>query len=447
MFAESNVKIKTNHIIQLQWKMGSLQKKLFEWGKLMSRRIKYTITFAALLLGAGFAAPSGGLADSGNVIHLGAPLSFTGQYAVNGKHAKKGYEIARKVINENGGVDVGGVKYKINIIYYDDESNPAIAAKFAKRLITNDKVNFLLGPYGTSTTAAVAPVAEKYRMPFVQGNGASLSLFDKGYKYMFAVLSSADKYLSEALNLAAEQAQQNGVKPASLKIAIAVENDAFSSDLRDGVIADAHKFGMQIVIDEKLPRDFKDMTFILDKVKAEKPDILVVSGHEKGADLAIRQIHEQKVNVPMLAMTHCEGADIHGRYGLNADYTICSTQWDSMMKYAGKYFKTAHEYRKHYEQAYGIEPPYQAAESSAAVIVLADAIERAGTLDTEKVREALTKTDLETFFGWVKFDASGQNIAKPVVLRQLLKGRYIVIAPSGLSNQKVIYPRPKWDAR
>jgi len=264
---------------------------------------------------------------------------------------------------------------------------------------------------------------------------------------MVAVLSSADRYLSGALDLAASKTKVSGGDPASLKVAIAIENDPFSKDLRDGIINDARAYGMKVVIDEKLPRDFKDMTFILDKVKSETPDILVVSGHEKGADLAMRQIAEQKIDVPMLAMTHCEGADIRVRYGLKSDYTICSTQWDSKMKYSGKIFGSAYNYRKRYELEYGIEPTYQSAESSAAVVVLANAITRAGSLDREKVRAALTQTNLETFFGWVKFDESGKNTAKPMVLRQLYLGRYNIVYPSGLSKREVIYPRPKWAER
>ncbi len=386
-------------------------------------------------------------ASDENVLMVGAVLSFTGEHSINGKHAKKGYSLAVRQINDMGGVDVNGKKYELKVKYYDDESNPAIAAKFAKRLIKKDKIQLLLGPYGTSTTAAVAPIAEKYRIPFVQANGASLSLFDKNYKYQFAVLSSAEMYLSEAINLAAEQAKINGKDPSNVTIAIAVENDPFSNDLRTGIIADAKKYGMKVTIDEKLPRDFDDMTFILDKVKKLKPDVLVVSGHEVGADLAIRQIHEQKVDVPMLAMTHCEGADVHGKYGLFADYTLCSTQWSSSMKYEGKWFGTSHNYRKRYELEYGIDPPYQAAESSAAVLVLSDAIERAGTLNGEDIRAALAATDVQTFFGWIKFDETGKNIAKPMVLRQLIQGRYMVVAPSGFAQQDPIYPRPNWDER
>ena len=382
-----------------------------------------------------------------DTITIGAALSFTGKHGINGKHTRRGYELAKSLINEKGGVSVGGRKYQLAIKYYDDESNPVLARKLAKRLITKDKVRLLLGPYSTSTTATVAEVAEKHKVPLVQANGASLSLFDKGYKYMFAVLSSADRYLAGALNLAANESKKNKVAPSTLKVAIAVESDAFSSDLRLGVLADAKKFNMTVVIDEKLPRDFGDMSFILDKVKSKKPDILIVSGHEQGAKLAIRQIKEQKVDVPMLAMTHCEGADIHGKYGLYADYTLCSTQWSNTMQYKGRWFGIANNYHRQFTAEYGYEPPYQAAESSAAVLVLADAIERADSLDRRKIRDALAKTDLETFFGWVKFDQTGKNIAKPMILRQLVQGKYLTVAPSGFAQHKVIYPRPKWSER
>lgn len=386
-------------------------------------------------------------AGRNEVILIGAPMSFTGQHATNGKHSRKGYQLAVNLINENGGIEVDGKKYDLKVKYYDDESNPKLAAKFAKRLITRDNVQFLLGPYSTAITDAVADVTEKHRMPMVQANGASLSLFEKDRKYMFAVLSGADQYLTEALNLLAEKTTAKGGDTSSLKVAIAVENDPFSADLRQGVVNAADKFDMKIVIDEFLPRDFKNMTFILDKVKELAPDILVVSGHEGGAELAIRQIKEQQIDVPMLTLTHCEGADIHGMYGVYADYTICATQWSSDMPFNGKWFGNPHNYKKSFEAEYGYEPPYQSAESSAAVLVLADAIQRANSLDREKVRDALTKTDMETFFGWIRFDETGKNVAKPIVLRQLVKGRYLVVAPSGYAKHEVVYPRPDWSER
>ena len=383
----------------------------------------------------------------GDTIIFGAALSFTGKYSTNGKHTKNGYELAVKRINAKGGVNVGGKGYKIKIKYYDDESTPARAGQLADRLIKQDKIKFILGPYGSGPTKGIAPITEKYKIPMVEGNGASRSLFNKGYRYLFAVLSTSEQYLAEAINLAAEQFKKAGKDPSSAKLAVAVENDPFSMDIRAGVVEDAKRYGMKLIIDDKLPKELTDMTATLTKVKALKPDILVVSGHSKGAALVIRQTSQMKVDVPMLAITHCEAADVIGKFGADADYTLCATQWAPTMTYKDRFFISSGEYAKTFEKEYGYVPPYQAAESTAAVLVYVDALERAGSFDTEKVRDALSATKLETFYGWVDFDDTGKNIAKPMVLRQIQKSKLIPVAPSKFAAGEVIYPRPKWSKR
>ncbi|MFQ5882388.1 MAG: amino acid ABC transporter substrate-binding protein [Candidatus Methylomirabilales bacterium] len=383
----------------------------------------------------------------GNTIVFGAALSFTGKYSTNGKHTKNGYELAKKRINEMGGVKVGGKTYKIDIKYYDDESTPARGAQLAERLIKQDSIKFILGPYSSGLTKAIAPVTEKYKIPMVEGNGASRGLFNKGYQYIFAVLSTSDYYLREAINLAAEMAQKAGKDPRNLKVAVAVENDPFSMDIRAGVLEDAKRWGMKVVIDDKLPPELNDMSATLTKVKAKKPDVLVVSGHSKGATLAIRQVSAMKVDVPMLAITHCEAAAVIKNFGSAADYTLCAAQWAPALTYKDRWFGSASDYAKRFEKEYGYVPPYQAAESTAAVLVYADALERAGSFDLEKVRKALAATEVQTFYGNVKFDKTGKNIAKPMVLRQIQKGKYKVVAPTKWATSKLIHPRPKWSKR
>ncbi|MEA3509582.1 MAG: ABC transporter substrate-binding protein, partial [candidate division NC10 bacterium] len=195
----------------------------------------------------------------GDTIVFGAALSFSGKYSTNGKHTKNGYELAKKRINEMGGVKVGGKTYKIDIKYYDDESTPARGAQLAERLIVQDGIKFMLGPYSSGLTKAIAPVTEKYAIPMVEGNGASRSLFNKGYRYLFAVLSTSDFYLREAVNLAAEVAQLSKKDPKRVKVALAIENDPFSQDIRAGVLEDAKRWGMRVVIDDKLPPELNDM--------------------------------------------------------------------------------------------------------------------------------------------------------------------------------------------
>ncbi len=403
------------------------------------------------LLGAlafGFAATGMTLGSStqaqaqGDTIVLGAAVSATGKYSTNGKHTRNGYDLAVKVINAAGGIKVGGKSYKVKVVYYDDESTPARGAQLVERLISQDGVKYMLGPYSSGLTKAMAPVTEKYGVPMVEANGASASLFTKGYKYLFAVLSSSEQYLSSAVALAGEV---NAGK--TVRIAGAFENDPFSQDIRRGVVTDAKKIGAKMVIDDKMPSDMSDMAATLTKVKALRPDMLVISGHAKGALLAIRQISQMRVNVPMLAMTHCDSADIIGKFGKAAEYTLCASQWDRSLNYKDNAFGTAEDFAKLFEKTYGYTPPYQAAESAAAVLVYKNAFERANSLDPKAVRDALATTDMQTFYGNVKFSPEGMNIAKPMILYQVQDGQYKVVAPTRWASTKLRWPTPPWNKR
>lgn len=378
-------------------------------------------------------------------ITLGSAISLTGKYATNGMHAKNGYEFAIQKIKDAGGVQFGGKCYNFNVIYYDDESKGDRAATLAERLINQDKVQYMLGPYSSGMTKAIAPVTEKYQIPMIEAEGASRSLFNKGYKYLFAVLSTSEQYLASAITLAAEKAKESGKEPSSVKVAIAVENDPFSLDIRAGVLEDAARYGMETVVDEKLPRDLSDMSAILTKVKLLKPDVLIVSGHSKGAATAVRQIDEKNVKAPMVAVTHCEAADVTGKFGAAANDILCSTQWAETLTYEDPLFGTAANFNTEVKAAFpdyaNKKVPYQLAQASAAVYVFKDAFERAGSLDKEVLRDAISATDLQTFYGGIKFSEAGNNIAKPMVLRQIQDGKYNVVAPSAFASHPLNWPR------
>jgi len=378
-------------------------------------------------------------------ITLGSAISLTGKYSTNGVHAKNGYDFAIDKINAAGGLTVGGKTYLLKVIYYDDESTPARGAQLAERLISQDEVKFMLGPYSSGLTKAIAPVTEKYGIPMVEAEGASRSLFNKGYRYLFAVLSTSEQYLASTISLAAGVAEKQGKSPSDVRVALAFENDPFSQDVRAGVLADAAKFDMQIVIDDQLPRDLSDMAATLIKVKALKPDVLIVSGHSKGAATAVRQIGEMGVKVPMLAVTHCESADVIGKFGDTANGVLCATQWAETLSYEDPFFGTAANYEMEFKAAYPEYAektvPYQTAQATAAVWVFKDAFERAGSLEKDAVRDALAATDLMTFYGGIKFSEAGNNTAKPMVLRQIQDGKLNVVAPPEFASHALDWPR------
>jgi len=377
---------------------------------------------------------------------LGAALSATGIYAANGLNTKQGYEFAVKKINDAGGIKIGDKCYHLAIKYYDDESTPARAAQLVERLIDQDKVKFMLGPYGTPLTKAILPVIEKYRIPLVQGEAASRSLFTQGYKYQFGIVATSEKYLTPVIDMAADLAKKAGKNPSSVKVAMIYQDDAFSLDVRQGVVEQMKKYGMQTAIDDRMPKDLNDITTFFTKVKALQPDVLLISGHEKGAATATRQMGEFRTSVPLVGITHCESAKIVEDFPTIAEGIVCPTQWDETMKAKDPLFGSAPNYNKELIAAYPEYKvvPYQTAQASASVYVWADAFKRAQSLDPEKVRDALAKTDLPTFYGGVKFAEDGSNPGKEIVMRQIQGGKYLVVSPTDVAVAPLIYPR---DAR
>ena len=395
----------------------------------MKLRSYMAIAGAVALTVAGVSAPANAKVE-GDTIILGSSISLTGKYATNGLHTQRGYDYAAKVINEAGGVTVGGKSYKLAIKYYDDESTPARGAQLAERLIQQDGVEFMLGPYSSGMTKAIAPVSEKFGVPMVEAEGASRSLFTQGYKYLFAVLSTSEQYLASAVHMAAEERKKNFRSPSEVRVALAFEGDPFSMDVRAGVIDNINEYGMKIIIDDQLPADLSDMSTTLTKVKALKPDILIISGHSKGAATAARQIDEMKVNVPMIAMTHCEAAKVQEKFPNAATGFLCPTQWVETLSKSDPMFGSAMDWNEGFKKDYPsyTSVPYQSAQASAAVYVWKEAFEAANSFDKDTVRDAISAVEMETFYGDIKFSEAGNNIAKPMFMRQIgADGSYTLV--------------------
>jgi len=380
------------------------------------------------------AAPAPGAEE---VIVLGSTLSLTGAYAPSGAHARDGYEIALREINKKGGVKIAGKRYRLVFRYYDDGSNPARALALAKQLIERDGVRFMLGPSGSGPAKAILPVVDEDKVPMV-GGGEAPELFSKGYRYNFGIGPTADRCLVPAIHFAAENAAKLGKTKETLKVALVMPKESFAQDVRAGVLEEVRRHGMRLVIDDELPLDAGDISVTLRKVEMLRPDVFLISGQEKGALTAIRQIRAMKIDVPILALTHCDTAKIAEALGKDAEYVFCAQQWHRSLGFKDELFGAAEDFAGKFEQAYKYEASPQAAQSAAAAQVLAESFERAQSLDPEAVRHAIAETDLETFYGPVKFDASGRNIAKSMVLTQIQNGKHVVVAPAEWATDSAV---------
>jgi len=382
----------------------------------------------ALLVVAGSATPVAAQAP----IKIGASLSLTGTYAALGQNQSRGYQLCAKHVNERGGV----LGRKIEFVLYDDQSQPATGVRLYEKLITQDKVDVVMGPYSSAITEAVANINEKYKMPMVAPMASTTSIFKKGRKFVFMVQSPAEVYLEGLIDMAAKRWLKT--------VALVNEDTLFPKATVQGTIELAKKKGLQVVFVEAYPKGNTDFSAILTKIRAANPDVLGAATYFDDAVAITRQMKELNVNPKMYGVT--VGGDLPKFYellGKNAEFVYGSTQWEPELPYSGaKEFSEAHK-----KEFPGADLSYHAAGGYGGCQVLVEAIRRAGSLGGEKVREQILKLDMNTVYGGFKVDQDGFQVSHRMVTFQWQEGRKVIVWPDELATGKFLFPTPPWSQR
>ncbi len=379
------------------------------------------------------------------VIRFGAPLSVTGKWTRQGETVKYGYEIWKDIANEKGGININGERYKIDIKYYDDKSDISTAVKLTEKLITEDKIDFLLAPFGSGPTFAVSTVAEKYRRPIIAGQSSSFSIFNRGYRYVFGIMCDTRYYQKPAFELAREL----GVKT----VAIAYENMIWGIDTAKASIDHATNNDMRVVFYDKFDSKAMDLSSILLKINDVKPDFLAVNSYLKQGALLTRQMKDLKINIPLVSFGYGPQEDVwRENTGDAGMYMISDTQYDATnTALRGRIIGTPADFAERFKAKYGYTPGH--GESNAAGVGLAYqlAMEKAGSLDVEQVVEALHNLDEQTFLGRLKFEFNGARMHQPQYAIQIqtkdVSQKPVIVYPFESAKAKPIYPAPKWDER
>jgi branched-chain amino acid transport system substrate-binding protein len=398
-----------------------------------------TLSALAILLGA---LP----ALAADTLVFGAAISITGKTAKEGEYTRDGYQFAIDRINQMGGIRAGGKTYQVALKYYDDETKPERTAQLFEKLINEDKVNLLLGPYGSSPTGTAAPIAERYRIPMVEANGAAESIFSKGYKYSFMIISPARMYLRGIIDAV------RAMDPPARTVAILGENESFSKEVAAGAAEYAREKGMSVVYDELYPTNAQDVSALLTAIKGKRPDLILGSGHLQDSLLTVKQSRDLGVSPKAIGFSVGPSTpEFRANLGKSADYIFGGTQWTEALKYEGddpwKAPKAFSEAFRATHSNYDTTP-YQVAESAAAVIAYQRAIEKADSIEPTKVRDALAAIDMMTYFGRIKFDARGVNVYKPMAVEQYQPdGKKYTVWPPEVAEKPPVYPMPPWDKR
>jgi branched-chain amino acid transport system substrate-binding protein len=373
--------------------------------------------------------------DTGGLV-LGASLALTGATAKEGTLTKEGYEVCKKVINDKGGVNVGGTKQPLDIQYQDDTSKADVSAQLVDQY--NDKgIKLILGPYGSGPTEAVAAVVERNGQVMAVSAGADNKIFAKGYQRSFAVLSPATSYVGSMM-----QAIYDLATPRPKTIAFISADDGFSKTAAQGGIAKAKELGFQVVAEEYVPNQTTDVSAALTKIKPKSPDVIVGSVHLSEGIAIVKQAKELGVT-PSGGFAETVAPpipDFVKTLGPSAEGVLGSTQWTVKMTGSETYFGTAADYAATFQAQYGRAPVYHNAEATAACLALVLAVERAGSTDTEKVRTTLAALDTPSFFGPIKFNAQGMNVTKPMAVIQIQNGKAVPVWPKDSAEAPLKWP-------
>ena len=408
--------------------------------KKVKKLIIIVMLISVLLLGL-----TGIVSAQENIIKIGVAVSLTGKIAYEGRLVKDGYEVWEDWVNSHGGITAGGINYKVKMVYYDDESTPVRGAKLTEMLITQNKVDFLFGPFSSGITFATTAIGEKYKMITIAPEANAVNIYERGYKYVFSVLPPAPMLMVPIAYMA------ENLDPKPKTVAIIAANDLFPLSCAEGFRDKCKELGFDVVLFEKYPAGATDISTLLTQVKGLNPDILGVAGYTADSLMAIRQCKELNINPKIYAFS--VGVMIPSfitELGEDAEYVFEGEWWLPGMKNSDKVFGTTADYVQACKDKFGPDfmPGYHVSSGSAAGTLLQLAIEKADSIETEKVREALSTLDVE-LATWpaIAFNEKGQNIKWPHPVIQVQNGKYVIVYPETSQENAPIYPAPEWKDR
>jgi branched-chain amino acid transport system substrate-binding protein len=373
---------------------------------------------------------SGSAARAEDVIRFGAPLPLTGPLAPEGIKQQQGYDLWAEQANKAGGISVGGKKYKVEIVYADYQSNTPRSVQTTEQMITQDNINFLFGPFGSGAAKAASTVSEKYKVPTLAASASSVQVYDQNYKYLFGTFTPNDTLTTPLTEIIKSKA------PDVKKVAILARNDLFPLAIAQEMEKSAKANGLEVVYFEKYAIGTLDHSATLSQIKSLNPQWIFVTGYINDLLLVRKQMVDQEIKAPVVTMIAGPAyKDFIESAGQSAENVTSASWWHPAEHYDGKdIFGTTENFVKLFHDKYGADPDYGQASAAVCGALFQLAIEKAGSIDRDKVRDALASLDVVTFWGPVKFGANGQiNSLEPPVF-QIQGGKPIVLFPAAIKQ-------------
>ena len=387
-----------------------------------------------LLVGAAPAAAKIGSCDE--PIVWGTTVSSTGVYSTLADRWKEMTEMFADEVNKLGGIEVKscGKKLPLKIVIYDDQSVPTTAVTLYEKMASVDNVDFFVGPDWSAFGGPVPPVAEKHGIPMVAGNIAAEPLYRRGLKYMFGTsIPVVARWNERYFDMLAKQ------NPKPQSIFFVTQDNPVTKAITDVWSKKAEEMGLKVVGSESFSAQLKDFTPLVLKMRTAKPDVIYLSSFDTPAAPLIQQMRQLKVKAMDVSLAIISGT-LHKQIGKDMDGVSGVLPWYKGIK--GDYDALANRVldRSGVDM---FEYPYSMGRM-AAYLVMWQAIEKAGAVDREKVREALYKGTFKSPIGDIEFDEGGYAFRNGAYPMQMQNGKVVIVWPPEKATGKMQWPSPSW---
>ena len=380
-----------------------------------------------VLSGAG-APGTGGAQPAKTEIVIGYTISQTGKFSTEALDVQRAYEQWRDEVNAAGGLLLKehGRRLPVKFVAYDDKSDASQATKLYERLITVDNAELLLAPWGSGINFAVTAITEKYGFPLLLTSASSDSIYARGFKRIFLASALASRDAIPA-------AEYLGSAKDTIKtVAVLYENFIFCETVFNSFMKLIDGKGVQIAMSEKYPLGAQNFLGLLTKAKSLNPDAVVVFNVMPSSIYITRQMHEvglrPKLYMVLLGPMFKEFMEL----GAQAEGVAENGFWHPSLPYKG-----AAQFSKEFERRFQRSPSIDAAHAYAATAILTQAIDRAGTLDRNRLTEVLHRDQFETVLGPFKYDAAGINVLEKQFFVQVQDGRRTIVWPKDMATSTV----------
>ena len=389
----------------------------------------WTFFLALLALSSAQLVTQGALAAE--PIRVGVTASLTGDYSAPGSDLLEGLKMWAHDVNARGAL----LGREVEIVYYDDQSDPDTSARLYERLISDDKVDVLIGPYSSDVTLVASNVAEAHGLPMVSPSASATDIWSRGYRNIFQVATPADRYM----DLLIESASNAGLTT----IALAYAGSDFPRGVARGVRTRAAAAGMKLIFDEEYPEDSADFSDLVRRLKATRPDLVIGGTYLEDSIALVREAKRQNFSPKALAFTVGPAlVEFGDALGSDADGILGVVGW---MR-SGR-VPMAYDFSFRYKEITGRNAGVHAAYGYAAGQVLEAAVRLADSTDSDAVRTQLREMKFGSLMGRYRVEDSGRQLEKETFVMQWQDGHRLLVLPKQFRDHEIIYPLKPWSER